>query len=142
MEQRDLDAVEAIEQKTFSDPWSRQSFSDTLGRPETIYLAAEEENTIIGYCGLWGVLEEGQITNVAVEESHRGMGVGRQLMEKLLEMGRREGYTEFVLEVRMSNETAISLYKTLGFEPVGIRKNFYKKPVEHAVIMHLSNNYH
>lgn len=137
LEKKDLVQVTTLEQQIFSDPWSFSSFEDTLKREENIYIAAEYNGNIIGYCGLWGVAPEGCICNVAVAKEYRGQQVGEALLQELLERGRKAGLTAFTLEVRKSNRPAISLYQKLGFKSAGIRKNFYEHPKEDAIIMWL-----
>ena len=131
----DLKQVCAIENATFSMPWSYQSFLDSLNKKNNIYLVAEENNIILGYCGVWVIEKEGQINNIAVKEEYRNQGVGNQILQFLLKEGKNEEIEQFTLEVRKSNVNAISLYKKLGFLNLGIRPNFYEKPREDAVIM-------
>lgn len=131
----DLDEVCRIEDKTFSHPWSQQDFASSLLKEENVYLVYEEAGHIIGYCGMWGVLDEGQITNVAVKEGHRGRGIGTVLINSLLCAGKNMNLTMFTLEVRESNTAAVKLYEGAGFHSEGIRKNFYQDPAENAVIM-------
>lgn len=135
MEPEDIPQVAEIEKNIFSMPWSEISFRDTLNREDTLYLVAEEQGEILGYCGLWQSLDEGEIPNVAVRESKRRRGVGLALLQELLLRGEKRGITAFTLEVRAGNKGAISLYEKLGFRSVGIRPHFYVKPVEDAVIM-------
>ena len=140
MRQEDLDAVSDIEKQLFSKPWTKQDFLNSMENMHNIYIVAEnEQKEIIGYCGVWGVVDEGQITNVAVKESEQGKGIGCALLSKLIEIGKEEGLLEFTLEVRVSNEKGIGLYKKLGFVEEGIRKNLYEAPVEDALIMWLRN---
>ena len=131
----DLDQVTALEQEIFSDPWTRGDFAAEISAQGHCYLVVEEEGEILGYCGYWGVAGEAQIFNVAVRPASRGRGSGRQMMEALMNQGKEDGLTEFTLEVRISNEPAIRLYHGLGFQDVGIRKRFYQKPVEDALLM-------
>ncbi len=135
MEERDLCQVERIERETFSMPWSRQSFLDSLKLSHTIYIVAERDGRIAGYCGCYQLLEEAEIVNVAVDKLFRRQGIGRAMLEELMRIGEKQGAFAYTLEVRASNRPAISLYESLGFENFGIRKNFYEKPVEDAVIM-------
>jgi len=135
MEERDLSQVAAIEAASISPPWSEQSFRDTIALHHTIFLVAEDEGEIAGYCGCYQSLEEAEITNVAVREDLRSNGIARSLLEKLMEIGKAQGAFAFTLEVRVSNIPAIHLYESLEFESVGIRKNFYEKPKEDAMIM-------
>ncbi|WP_394925795.1 ribosomal protein S18-alanine N-acetyltransferase [uncultured Robinsoniella sp.] len=135
MRQEDLDSVAQIEQETFSMPWSREGFASSLGRKDTLYLSAFSDGELAGYCGLLQVLDEGEITNVAVKKCFRGQKIASMLMAELLKKGNDRGITFFVLEVRKSNKYAIRLYEKAGFLQAGIRKNFYEKPIEDAVIM-------
>ena len=140
MVEEDLDAVSDIENQLFSKPWTKQDFLNSMENMHNIYIVAEnDQKEIVGYCGVWGVVDEGQITNVAVKESEQGKGIGYALLSKLIEIGKEEGLLEFTLEVRVSNEKGIGLYKKLGFVEEGIRKNFYEAPVEDALIMWLRN---
>lgn len=135
MEPKDIAQVAEIEKSTFSIPWSADSFADACGTESNIYLVCVENDEVAGYCGLWTVLGEGNITNVAVSEKHRGKGYGRALMEELEKRGRQRQVTIFFLEVRQSNEIAKKLYESLGYQNIGTRKRFYENPVEDAVIM-------
>ena len=107
----DLDRVMEIERESFSVPWTRQDFIESINKSTALYLVAESEQTVVGYCGLWGVIDEGQINNVAVCKEYRGQSVGTRLLEALLLEGTKEGLLAYTLEVRMSNLPAISLYK-------------------------------
>lgn len=131
----DLDRVMEIERESFSVPWTRQDFIESINKSTALYLVAESEQTVVGYCGLWGVIDEGQINNVAVCKEYRGQSVGTRLLETLLLEGTKEGLLAYTLEVRTSNLPAISLYKKIGFEEAGIRKNYYTNPKEDALIM-------
>ncbi|MDD3240309.1 MAG: ribosomal protein S18-alanine N-acetyltransferase [Lachnospira sp.] len=136
MEEKDISSVESIEKRVFSIPWSEKSFLDACMTPENIYLVAEtEDGSIAGYCGLWTVLGEGNITNMAVAETYRKCGVGRKLMEAMEQEGRRMDVSIFFLEVRESNEAARHLYDSMGYTNIGTRKRFYERPVEDAIVM-------
>ena len=135
MEEGDLDQVCAIEEETFSMPWSRKSFRDTLSYYHTLFLVAELDGEIAGYCGCYQSLEEAEITNIAVRRQLRGHGIGRRLLMELMRLGKEQGAFAYTLEVRVSNQAAIPLYESLGFVSFGIRKNFYEKPREDAMIM-------
>lgn len=135
MRREDIDQVHEIEQQVFSMPWSREDFVQSLKDPKNLYLVMDCDGVIAGYCGLWSVLDEGQITNVAVQSTFRNQGIGGVLVRELLKKGKERGLTAFTLEVRESNKYAVQLYKRCGFEEVGIRPNFYEKPTENAVIM-------
>lgn len=135
MEERDLTQVCAIEEETFSMPWSRKSFQDTISYSHTLFLTAELDGEIAGYCGCYQSLEEAEITNIAVRRQLRGHGIGRRLLEELMRMGKERGAFAYTLEVRVSNKAAIHLYESLGFVSFGVRRNFYEKPKEDALIM-------
>lgn len=138
MTEEDVDSVVQIEQQLFSKPWTKQDFMNSMSDRHNIYVVAEDEKQeVIGYCGIWGVLDEGQITNVAVRPDAQGQGIGYEMLSELLRIGKNEGLQQYTLEVRVSNSRAISLYKRLGFEEEGIRKSFYEKPVEDGIIMWL-----
>jgi len=137
MTEADLSEVFAIEQETFSDPWSEGDFLSALNEANNGYLIAETEGKVVGYCGYWGIVGEGYIYNVAVKKEFRRQQVGQLMLKTLLEQSLKQGIASFTLEVRCSNEAAIHLYESLGFERAGLRKNFYSKPKEDAVIMWL-----
>ncbi|ROR21899.1 ribosomal-protein-alanine N-acetyltransferase [Mobilisporobacter senegalensis] len=141
MEEKDLEQVYQIEQESFAQPWTYQDFEQAIDNTNSLYLklylVAEEEGEIIGYCGLWGIAGEGQINNVAVKKEYRGKHVGNQMLHELIQLGLNKNLTAFTLEVRVSNQSAIKLYHNLKFEDVGIRKNFYDYPKEDAIIMWL-----
>ena len=137
MTDEDLPEVCVIEQETFSDPWSEEDFCNSMNEANNSYLVVEIEGTIAGYCGYWGICEEGYIYNVAVKQEYRRHHIGYQMMKALLEDAGSRGITSLTLEVRISNEPAIRLYEALGFERAGVRKDFYSKPKESAVIMWL-----
>jgi len=131
----DLDTVSVLENEIFSVPWSKGGFAEALARPDTLYLVAAINGRLVGYCGYLQVLDEADITNVAVEKYYRGQGVAIRMLNSLLNYGKQQGIRAFTLEVRKSNKAAIHLYEKLGFIAAGMRKNFYEKPTEDAVIM-------
>lgn len=135
MQEMDIEQVCAIEERIFSQPWSKQDFLDSIKNVAHIYLVAEQEGIVMGYCGMWGIAGEGQITNVAVAPQFRRQGVAKKLFAAFLEQGEQMGLTAFTLEVRIGNLPAIQLYKSFGFKKVGIRKDFYELPKEDAIIM-------
>ena len=141
MTRKDVAAAAAIEAANFSEPWSENSFLSSLNRTDYIFLVAEkvlegsEAGEILGYCGFYYSFDEAEITNVCVKEAARKQGLGRQILEESFRRCKRLGVTTIELEVRFGNGPAVSLYKSLGFEEIGVRKNFYSKPVEDARIM-------
>ena len=138
MRETDIAQVEAIEQEIFSVPWSEKSFLSACTTPENIYLVCLAGEEVAGYCGLWSVLGEGNITNMAVAEKYRRNGVAEALMKEMEERGRQKDVTIFFLEVRESNDAARRLYEKMGYEQIGVRKNFYEKPAENAIIKRLA----
>ncbi len=133
----DAERISEIEKGIFSEPWTADSFERAIDSGTDIYLVAEEDGEIAGYCGLWGVIDEGQITNVAVVPKFRRRGVAKELLTRLLSEAREHKLSVFTLEVRVSNRPAIALYEKFGFKVEGIRKDFYRKPREDAMIMWL-----
>ena len=135
MQPEDLEKVCCIEKDNFSLPWSEKSFLESMERNDTIFLTALVDGEIAGYLGCYCIAGTGEITNVAVDSNYRRRGIGQALLKKLFEEGVLHLTEEYFLEVRESNEAAISLYERMGFVKEGIRKGFYEKPVENAVIM-------
>lgn len=137
MELRDVEAVAEIEKICFTTPWSENAYRDTLSKENALYLVAETKDTkmIVGMCGVLKILDEGDISNVAVHPDYRRKSIAKQMMEELLSRGQKFGIDAFTLEVRAGNEAAVKLYEYFGFKTEGLRKRFYDKPVEDALIM-------
>jgi ribosomal-protein-alanine N-acetyltransferase len=142
MTSMDIDAAATIEKETFSQPWSRQAFLDSLANPNTMFLTAEEEGggsddtpMVAGYVGMYLAGGEGEITNVAVAADFRRRGIARALIMELVARATECGVSRIVLEVRVSNHPAIALYEQMGFCRVGTRRGFYDFPKEDADIM-------
>lgn len=134
---KDLEQVSNIENDIFSSPWKLHDFESSMNNDDNIYLVVEDEDAIVAYCGLWGVAGEGQIYNVAVKEKFRNKHIALLMLTELIDIGKKEGLNSFTLEVRSSNLSAVKLYHNLGFKDAAIRKNFYDKPKEDAIIMWL-----
>ncbi len=135
MTKEDCVQVAEIEAASFSVPWTLRAFTETVEKENFRYFVAEEEGEILGYCGFLFVLDEAEIPNVCVKASARKRGIGKQMMTVLAEEAKKLGMAVLYLEVRESNTPARNLYRSLGFEENGIRKNFYEHPAEHAVLM-------
>lgn len=135
--QRDLDAVHEIEVAAFSDPWSRASFVSLLRNPSVLFAVAEAEEGrgVIGYVVAWFVVDEAEVANVAVAPEARGRGVGARLLDEALDVARSRGVSAVYLEVRDSNAAARALYASRGFEEVGRRRRYYRRPVEDALVL-------
>lgn len=135
MRPEDLEEVAALEKEIFSMPWSRKGFADALRQEAALYLVARKKGQLAGYCGLLQSFDEADIVNVAVAPMFQNQGTGAVMLGELMERGKMRGILNYTLEVRISNAAALHLYEKLGFERVGIRRNFYERPKEDAVIM-------
>lgn len=133
----DIDQFMAIETQSFSDPWSKKGFEDALSYDYSYMVTARCLGKVAGYCCLYYVLDEGEIVNVAVAPDFRGRGVGFSMLSSLIQYGREQGVSRFLLDVRVSNHPAIALYKKSGFKPLALQKNFYQNPSEDAWLMEL-----
>ena len=134
--ENDIKTLTEIDEICFSAPWSEKSFTDEIMNNNIAsYLVAEVAGKVVGYAGLWVILEEGHITNVAVHPDFRGKGLAKKLLTELLAAAEEAGANIFTLEVRASNESAIALYESFNFKSVGLRKKYYEDNGEDAVIM-------
>lgn len=124
--------VAALEKMIFSDAWSENSVRSELSNELSLWLVAVDGDTVAGYIGSQTVLGEADMLNLAVKPEYRRQGLGRQLVEELI---RRLDAHCLTLEVRVSNESAKTLYESMGFVQVGRRKNYYEKPKEDALIL-------
>ena len=131
----DLPAVAAIEQASFADPWSAREFASLLAVDHSIFLVAESSGEIVGYVVAIAVLDEAEILNVAVSPSRRGEGIGGVLLDAALGQVESRGAESVFLEVRVSNTEAKALYKSRYFAEISKRKNYYRTPVEDALVM-------
>lgn len=131
----DLDEVMEIENDLFAAPWTKEGYFTFLTRDDSMFLVVEEKGHILGYCGLLMVLDEGDVTNVAVRRDRQREGIGHFLMDSLVRLAAERGITTIHLEVRESNGTARRLYERMGFVQDGIRRHYYTDPVEDAVLM-------
>ncbi|MCH5138531.1 ribosomal protein S18-alanine N-acetyltransferase [Clostridiaceae bacterium UIB06] len=131
-----VDSVLKIDVLSFPTPWSRESFEREIEVNKFArYVVAKKDGVVIGYAGMWLILDEGHITNIAVHPEYRGIGAGNLLLESLIEICQTESITSLTLEVRKSNLVAQNLYKKYGFLEQGIRKGYYGDNKEDAVIM-------
>ncbi len=137
MEQRHVGEVAAIEEKCFSMPWSAAAFADAADSQNYEYIVALDgvTDSVVAYAGMQVVMDEAEITNIAVYETYRNRGIARKLLEGLVTLCGRRNVKYLHLEVRESNVAARHLYTGYGFEIDGMRKNFYQKPTENAVLM-------
>ncbi|MCM1307869.1 MAG: ribosomal protein S18-alanine N-acetyltransferase [Butyrivibrio sp.] len=135
IEERDTAFAAEIEKKSFSQPWSEKAFKDTLGDDNYIYIVAEHGGRTVGYIGCIVSPDGADITNIAVDPNYRRLGIADELMTQMLRLLAKRGAEAVYLEVRQSNAGARRLYEKKGFEPIGVRKNFYQKPTEDALLM-------
>ena len=132
----DIDDIEVLEQRCFAVPWDRASILYDLDEnPLAGYFVAELFGRVVGYIGVWKIVDEGHITNVAVSPDYRRMQIGSALLKTMLEITAEEGIVRHTLEVRTGNEAAIGLYEKFGFETAGVRKGYYEDNGEDALIM-------
>ncbi len=135
-EERDIKPMAEMDILCFSAPWSEESFAQEIRENRmAFYIVAEIDGRMAGYAGLWCIVDEGHITNVAVHPDFRRRGVGEALISVLLDHTIKNGILSHTLEVRVSNTPAISLYSKFGFESAGLRKNYYEDNGEDAIIM-------
>jgi [ribosomal protein S18]-alanine N-acetyltransferase len=140
----DLERVLEIEQESFSAPWTRKMFEVELGEDPFGYLFTAritgegDTESVRGYVCFWVVFEEFRLMNLAVARSVRRQGIGRELVRSALRLGRLEGATRALLEVRASNAAALQLYEQTGFRRTAVREKYYTNPVEDAVLMEMN----
>jgi ribosomal-protein-alanine N-acetyltransferase len=139
MSRADLDAVAALEAETFTMPWSRDTFSDLLDRPDAACVVAVAPGVgLAGYAVYWWAGGEAELGDLAVREPRRGRGIGSALVREVLEGAAARGVERMFLEVRESNRPARSLYRRHGFREAGRRPDYYRHPREDAIVMALS----
>ena len=127
--------VAELEKVCFSDPWSENSVASELENELSLWLVAEDAGILCGYVGSQTVLGESDMMNVAVDPRYRRRGIAGALINELIVRLKERGSRVLRLEVRESNTPAIALYRGLGFETLGIRKNYYRNPKENALIL-------
>ena len=136
MKVEDLHVIEEMEKILFTSPWKYEDFLYELNENAFSYnYVVEEHNEIVGYVGLWIMYDQSQITTIGVHPTYQKKGIGSMMMDKMVEESLDHHCTTMSLEVRISNEKAISLYKKKGFEIVALRKNYYEDNHEDAYLM-------
>lgn len=132
----DIDTIVAIERESFTAPWSIDAFrNELLNNMFAKYMVMERDGRILGYGGMWMIVDEAHVTNIAVREAYRGQGLGKRLLQEIMRTAQWLGALRMTLEVRVSNESAKSLYQRMGFYASGIRPNYYSDNMEDALIM-------
>lgn len=132
---QDIDQVVQIEEENFTLPWSKEDFEDEIKNPRAMYFVVDLDGNVVGFSGLWNILNEGNITNIAIKKEYQQQGIGTKLINTMMKQAKEEGIEALTLEVRISNVKAQHVYEKLGFQGVGNRKGFYKQPNEDALIM-------
>ena len=135
MNEHHVPQIALLERECFADPWSQQSIASELHNPLSLWLVAQEGQTLLGYVGSQTCLDETDMMNIAVSPASRRQGVARALIGALVSALREHGSKQLTLEVRASNGPARQLYESLGFLQVGLRKNYYRNPKEDALIL-------
>ncbi|MCF6093738.1 ribosomal protein S18-alanine N-acetyltransferase [Microaerobacter geothermalis] len=132
----DLPRIMEIESLSFTVPWTKEAFINELTNNQFAhYGVAIVGDQIVGYCGMWIIIDEAHITNIAIHPNMRGKGIGKELLKQMILLADMLGATKMTLEVRTSNRIAQHLYHSLGFEKKGIRPKYYSDNQEDAIIM-------
>ncbi len=138
-EEEDVRAIAELEAVCFmgEDPWSEGALYNEIveNHDSTLYLAAISDDGIVGYMGVWKILDEGHITNVAVDPGHRRKHIAESLISEMIRLTSETGINRWTLEARVDNEPAIKLYEKMGFEGVGVRPEYYEYDGTDALIM-------
>ena len=140
MQENDLPAVRTIEALSFSNPWSDDTFRGEIQNTSISFpfvVVRRPGDEVVAYIVFWLIRDDVQVNNIAVHPDCRGLGIGEALMQFAIAKVRGEGAAFMTLEVRQSNTAALTLYKKLGFEVLGTRKNYYTKPDEDAFVLGL-----
>jgi ribosomal-protein-alanine N-acetyltransferase len=143
MKEEDLTAVLAIETLSFSNPWSDNTFRGEIQNTPVSFpmvLVRHPGEEVVGYIIFWQIRDDVQVNNIAIHPDCRGLGLGEAVMRHAIAKVRAAGAAFMTLEVRQSNTAAVALYKKLGFEVMGTRKNYYTRPDEDAYVMALVLN--
>lgn len=140
MTREDVEPVYKLSCESFSEPWSLESISKEVDNPVAIYKVAEEAGQVIAFGGMWQVIDEGEIINIAVQKDYQRQGIGQLILKQLIEESKARGIVLMHLEVRAGNTAAQQLYQKLGFKSIAVRKSYYHEPTEDAVIMQYSLN--
>lgn len=134
MEREYIDGMVLVEEQCFNSGFARGTFLKELENKIAIYFVAKQDSQIVGYIGVWNICGGADIIDVAVHKDFRRQGIGKRLLEKMIEECQRQGIFEINLEVRVSNLAAAALYEKMGFARVGLRKKYYDNS-EDAILM-------
>lgn len=140
MNDQDIDQVSELDRLSFSSPWSKEIFYREIENPYAHYFVLDNKSEIIGYAGMWIVMEDAQITNIAIHPDYRRNKLGEKLFQHIFYYAMQAGVRRLSLEVRVSNIAAQRLYRKFGLVPGGIRKNYYTDNQEDALVMWVDLN--
>lgn len=135
MQRGDVPRVMEIEKQCFTTPWHESAYLTELVNRSAHYIVAWDGDTIIGYSGMWIIMDEAHITTIGVDPAYRGLKIGEQVLVAMLEEAQRRGARRATLEVRESNDVALNLYRKYGFVAAAIRRGYYSDNNENAVVM-------
>lgn len=136
MQQKDIDSVVNISILSFPSPWSKESFENELTNNKYArYLVAHKDGVVVGYGGMWIILDESHVTNIAVHPEYRGIGIGKAILDAMINVCKTNSIPSITLEVRVSNKIAQNMYEEFGFKNEGIRKKYYHDTGEDGIIM-------
>ena len=135
MRKSDVQDVARIERRSYPTPWHEHAYYTEIGNRSACYLVARMAGEVVGYGGMWVIMDEAHITTLAVSPEYRGKKIGERLLQALLEEAYVMGATRATLEVRERNVVAQNLYKKYGFRAAAIRKNYYSDNPENSVVM-------
>lgn len=135
MTEADLPVVIEMEKDLFTDPWPLSVFQEDLVSGYSYLFVAQMDNVIVAYAILWVGVEEGHLTNIAVGQKYQRKSIAKRLLSHILRFAADMGLTQVILEVRRSNTPAISLYESFGFVHLGVRKNYYRCPIEDCLVL-------
>lgn len=140
MTSADIPRVLEIERQSFRTPWPAEAYTHELIENRlAAYFVARTDERVVGYSGMWIILDEAHITTIAVDPDYRGLHIGERLLMKLIDAGVARGARWMTLEVRRSNLAAQTLYKKYGFREIGTRKAYYSDNREDAIVMWTGN---
>ncbi|NIA14368.1 MAG: ribosomal protein S18-alanine N-acetyltransferase [Nitrospiraceae bacterium] len=135
LEKSHIPEIMPIEREAYPEPWTIGMFHQDAVSPSACFYVAHLDGQLVGYVGMWVVIDEAHITSVTVHQAYRRRGLGRMLLEYILNVARHLGLSHATLEVRETNIAAQRLYYSMGFQHVGRRKEYYSKTREDAIIM-------
>lgn len=135
MRRGDVETVSAIEKKCYPTPWHENAYYTELSNRAAIYFVARLDGQVVGYGGMWIIMDEAHVTTLAVDPRHQGKKIGERLLQNLMEEAILHGASRATLEVREHNTVAQNLYRKYGFRDAAIRKRYYTDNQENAIVM-------